>query len=135
MANAIYPKYKEAAMGGGANTDLVTGNVRAILVDLADYTYASTHEFLSDVPAAARVATSGNLTTKSVTDGNFDSDNATWTAVTGDPSEAIILYIDTGVEATSRLFLILDTGQTGLPVTPNGGDITYTVDAAGWASM
>ena len=134
MANAIYPKYKEAAIGGGANTDLSAGNVRAILVDL-DYTYAATHEFLSDVPAAARVATSGNLTSKTVTDGAFDSADVTWSSVTGDQSEAIILYVDTAVEGTSRLFMFLDTGQTGFPVTPNGGDITVTVDAAGWGTI
>ncbi|PWE32789.1 hypothetical protein DDZ14_08565 [Maritimibacter sp. 55A14] len=135
MANAIYPKYKEALLGGGANTDMLTGDVKAILVDLADYTYSAAHQFLSDVPAAARVATSGNLATKTVTDGTFDSADFTWTAATGDPSEAIILYIDTGVEGTSRLILFLDTGQTGLPVTPNGGDINFTVDAAGWFTL
>lgn len=135
MANAIYPTYKEAAIGGGANTDLATGNVKAILVDLADYTYSAAHEFLSDVPVAARVATSANLGTKSVTGGTFDSGDLTWSAVTGDVSEAIILYVDTGVEGTSRLILFLDTSQTGLPVTPNGGDINYTVDAAGWFTL
>lgn len=134
MANAIYPKYKEAAIGGGANTDLLTGNIKAILVDAADYTYAATHEFLSDVPAAARVATSPNLTTKSVTDGAFDSDDVTWTSVTGDEFEAIVLYVDTGVEGTSRLVAYLD-GATGLPLTPNSGDITFTVNAAGWFTI
>ncbi|MEO1108250.1 MAG: hypothetical protein AAFX90_10040 [Pseudomonadota bacterium] len=136
MANAIYPNYKEALLGGAANISLTSGDVKAILVDLADYTYAATHEFLSDVPAGARVATSGNLTGKTVTDGNFDSDAVTWTAANGDECEAIILFIDTGVEATSRLVYIVDTGQTNLPVTPNGGDITYTPDdPGGWFTI
>jgi hypothetical protein len=135
MANAIYPKYKQALLSGGANTDMSGGNVKAALVDLADYTYSAAHEFLSDLPAAARVAVSANLTGKSVTNGTFDSNNVTWSSVTGDESEAVILYIDTGVEGTSRLVAFLDTGQTGLPVTPNGGDINYTVDAAGWFTL
>lgn len=135
MANAIYPKYKQALLSGGANTDMSGGNVKAALVDLADYTYSAAHEFLSDLPAAARVAVSANLTGKSVTNGTFDSNNVTWSSVTGDESEAVILYIDTGVEGTSRLVAFLDTGQTGLPMTPNGGDINYTVDAAGWFTL
>lgn len=135
MANAIYPKYKEALLGGGANTDMSAGNVKAVLVDLADYTYSAAHEFLTSLPAGARVSTTANLTSKTVTDGTFDSADVTFASATGDQSEAIILYIDTGVEATSRLVCFLDTGQTGLPVTPNGGDINYTVNANGWFDL
>jgi hypothetical protein len=58
----------------------------------------------------------------------------TFTAVTGDVSEAVILYKDTGVAATSPLIAYIDTA-TGLPVTPNGGDITVTVPASGWFSL
>lgn len=134
-ADAIYPKYKEAAISGGANTNLSAGDVRAILVDLADYTYSAAHDFLDDVPAGARVAVSAALGTKTVTNGVFDSANFTWSAVTGDPSEAVILYVHTGVEATSRLIVFIDTALTGFPVTPNGGDINFTVDAAGWFAI
>jgi hypothetical protein len=131
MANAIYPLYKQALLTADSNIDLEAGNVKAILVDLADYTYSAAHDMLDDVAVAARVATSGNLAGKTVTNGTFDCDNWTWTAVTGDPCEAVIIYIDTGVASTSRLVAFLDTGITGLPVTPNGGDINFTVDAAG----
>jgi hypothetical protein len=131
MANAIYPLYKQALLTADANIDLEAGDVKAILVDLADYTYSAAHDFLDDVPAGARVATSANLASKTVTNGTFDCANWTWTAVTGDQSEAVIIYIDTGTPSTSRLVAFLDTGITGLPVTPNGGDINFTVDAAG----
>lgn len=130
MANAIYPKWKEAIIQNSSNSSL-TGNVKAILIDLADYTYSSAHDFLDDVPVAARVSTSGNLATKTYTDGLFDADNATFTAVTGDIAEAVILYIDTGVEGTSRLVAYFDTGVSGLPVTPNGGNINLNFNASG----
>lgn len=133
MANAIYPKFKEALMNGSANTDMSGGTVKAVLVDTGTYTYAATHEFLTSLTGT--VGTAVALTTKSFTDGTFDSDNVTWTSVSGNTAEAVVLYIDTGVAGTSRLILYLDTGQTGLPVTPNGGDITYTVDAAGWFTL
>lgn len=130
MANVLYPKYKEQRLQGGAN--LSTGNVKAVLVDLADYTYSATHEFLSDVASAARVATSGNLASKTFTNGTFDTADFSFTGVTGDQCEALIVYIDTGTASTSRLVAFYDTGVTGLPVTPNGGDINVTVNASGW---
>ena len=133
MANAIYPKFKEQALQGGAN--LASGNIKAVLVDLADYTYSAAHEFLSDVPVAARVATSGNLASKTFTNGTFDSADPSFTVVTGDVAEALILFIDTGTAGTSRLIAFYDTGVGGLPVTPNGGDINVTVNASGWFAL
>lgn len=129
MANAIYPKCKEQLWQGGIN--LSTATVKAILIDSADYTYSATHEFLSDVAAAGRVATSPALGTKTFTNGVFDCADYTFTAVSGDISEALIYYIDTGVEATSRLIAFKDTGLTGFPFTPNGGDANVTVDTGG----
>jgi len=133
MANAIYPLYKEALLNGSANTDMSAGTVKAALVDTGTYTYSAAHEFLSSLTGV--VGTAVTLGTKTFTTGTFDSANPTWTSVSGSTAEAIVLYIDTGVAGTSRLILYLDTSQTGLPVTPNGGDITYTVDAAGWFTL
>jgi hypothetical protein len=45
-----------------------------------------------------------------------------FTAVSGDESEAIVLYKDSGAAATSPLICYIDTA-TGLAVTPNGADI------------
>ena len=130
MANAIYPKWKEGLIQGSANTSLA-GNVKVVLVDLADYTYSAAHQFLSDVAAIGRVATSGNLASKTFTNGLFDAADVTFSAVTGDQSEALIVYVDSGVAATSPLVAFFDTGVTGLPVTPNGGDINVVFNASG----
>lgn len=131
MANAIYPAFKEALLN--KEHDLNTDVIKAILVDLADYTYSSAHTQLTDIPAAARVATSAALTTPTITSGTFDTANFTWTAVSGDPCEAIILYNDT--HANDALIAFYDTGMTGMPVTPNGGDINVTVNASGWLAL
>lgn len=131
MANAIYPKYKAAILGGGTNVDLLAGDVKALFIDLADHPYDAADEFHADITGAAIVATSGNMTTKTVTSGVFDCDTFSWTTVTGDEGEAIIFYIDTGVSATSRLVCFLDTGQTGLPFTPIGADLDFIPDVAG----
>lgn len=129
MANAIYPKYKEALLNGSANTNMSSGTVKVALVDTGTYTYSSAHEFLSSL--TGRVGTDQTLGTKTFTNGTFDAANSTFTAVSGSTVEALVIYIDTGVAGTSRLVAFIDTGVTGLPVTPNGGDINITWDAAG----
>jgi hypothetical protein len=128
MARAIYPKYKEAILSGGANTDLVTGTVKVALVDTGTYTYSAAHDFLNDISGV--VGTAITLAgTKTTTNGTFKTSTATqtFTAVSGSTAEALIYYIDTGVAGTSRL-VYYDDEATGLPVTPNGGDVTLTVD-------
>ena len=135
MANAIYPKAKKQMLQAGI--DLSSVNVKALLVNVSGggttYTYSSSHEFLSDIPSAARIATSGNLASKTLgNDGSFDSDDPTFSGVTGDSIESIVLYIDTGTAGTSRLIMYQDTGVTGLPLTPDGSDAQIVVDAGGW---
>jgi hypothetical protein len=129
MANAIYPKFKEALLDGSANIDLNDGTVKVALIDTGTYTYNAAHDFLDDISGV--VGTAQTIANTTVTNGLFDGDNVTYTAVTGATCEALIIYIDTGVAGTSRLFAYIDTGVTGLPVTPNGGDITLTFHASG----
>lgn len=126
MANALYSACKEAFLNG--NINLTTDNIKVVLVDTADYTVdLATHNALDDIPALARVATSGNLAGKSITGGVFDANDVTLTTVTGDQSEAVVIYQDSGVESTSRLIAYIDTA-TGLPITPAGGDIDIVWD-------
>jgi hypothetical protein len=47
--------------------------------------------------------------------------------VTGDQSEALVIYKDTGMASTSPLIAYIDTA-TGLPYTPSGGNIDVAWD-------
>ena len=126
MANALYDKGREAFLAGDLDWDANT--IKVYLIDAADYTVnLSTDQFASDIPGAAKVATSAALSSKTTTAGVADAGDFTFTAVTGDPSEALVIWQDTGVQGTSRLIAYIDSA-TGLPVTPNGGDITVTWD-------
>jgi hypothetical protein len=87
----------------------------------------SAHEFLSDIGTGARVATSGAFTGKTTAGGAADANDITFSSVTGASIEAIVLYKDTGTDSTSPLIAFIDTA-TGLPITPNGGDIIVTWD-------
>lgn len=129
MANAVYPLYKQALIQGTAGTSL-TGTLKAVLIDTALYTYSAAHDFYNDVSAGA-VGTPGTIGSKTYTNGLLDGADVTFTAVSGASCEAIILFLDTGTPATSALVAYIDTGVTGLPVTPNGGDITITWNASG----
>lgn len=121
MANELYDHGRQGFLDGSIDWD--TDDIRAILIDTDDYTVdLAAHDNLDDIPAAARVAVSGALTGKTVAAGVADADNVTFSSVTGDQSEALVLYKHTGVESTSRLIAYIDSA-TGLPVTPNGGDI------------
>lgn len=127
MASGLYASAKKSFLDG--DLDLLTDDIRCILIDAADYTVnLATHDFLDDVPAGARVAVSGALTSKDTTAGVFDAADVTLSTVTGDQSEAIIIYKHTGTDSTSDLIAYIDSG-TGLPVTPNGGDITIRWDS------
>lgn len=123
MSNLIYPKAKEGFLSGAIN--LSTDTVKAALVDSGSYTYSAAHQFLTSVPT--RIADSAAVTAKTITNGQFDCSDPVFTAVAaGGPHEYIIFYVDSGVAGTSELIAFVDTA-TGLPVTPNGTDITVTV--------
>jgi hypothetical protein len=126
MANALYDYGRQGFLDGSIDWD--TDDIRCILVDAADYTVnLDTDDNLDDVPGTARVAVSGAFTSKTVVDGVADADDVVLSAVTGDPCEAVVIYQHTGVESTSRLIAYIDSA-TGLPITPNGGDITIQWD-------
>lgn len=129
MANAVYPKFKEALIDASSNVDINDGTVKVALVDTGTYTYSSAHDFYDDVSGV--VGTPQTIANTTVTNGLLDGDDVTFSAVTGATVEALIIYIDTGSSATSRLVAYIDTGVTGLPVTPNGGDIIITWHASG----
>lgn len=127
MASALYDKGRQGFLDGSIDWD--TDDIRAILIDAGAYTVnLATHDNLDDIAAGARIAVSGALAGKTVVDGVADANDVTFTAVTGASVEAIVLYKHTGVESTSRLIAFIDSG-TGLPVTPNGGNITVAWDA------
>jgi hypothetical protein len=127
MANAIYPKAKEQMLQGGIN--LSSATVKVVLLDTADEVYNSADDFYDDITGAGVIGTAQTLANKTFTNGVFDADDVTFTGVSGDQAEAILIYIDTGSAATSRLIAFLDTGYTNLPVTPNSGNITIQWDS------
>lgn len=127
MANALYDFGRENFLGGDIDWD--ANNIKLVCVDEADDTIdLAADDALNDRAVASRVATSGNFANKTKTAGVADADDITLTTVSGDQFESIDIYKDTGTEATSLLICNIDTA-TGLPLTPNGGNITIQWDS------
>ena len=123
MANQLYTKAKEDLLRG--NLNLQSNTITIILVD----TFNAAHEDRADIPNTA-VVSSNNLISKTTTGGVFDAGDVIFESVTGANCEALILYHNTGAaettaarQADSRLIAYIDTAS-GLPILPNGGDIT-----------
>lgn len=125
MASGLYDKAREKFLTG--DIDWLNDTIMVTLVDGDDYTPdLANHEFFSSVPPTARLA-SETLVGKTATNGVADADDTTFTSVSGDQFELIIIWKDTGVESTSPLIAMIDTG-TGLPFTPTGSDILIAWD-------
>lgn len=139
MANGLYDKGRNKFARGEVSWKATGGSViKAFLVDSASYTVdLATHEFLSDVPAGARKGNSGGqtradapaLTLIDPAAGVCDANDITFAAIpAGAALEYILIFRDDGVaDASSPLIALIDTA-TGLPITPNGADITVQWD-------
>jgi len=124
MANALYGKGRESFLKGDTDWD---GDIKFQFQDSAIYTLdIDVHDFEDDL--AAPIATSANLSSKTTALGVADAADETCSSVSGDEFEYIVLYEDSGTPATSPLICCIDSA-TGLPCTPNGGDIIVSWDS------
>ena len=134
MANALYPLWKQEILKGTSddllNSSEGTTGVYVALIDTGTYTYSASDQFYSDLSGI--VGTPVEITTKTQALGVFDGDDVSFIAVSGSSAEALVLYRkNAGANTTWPLIAYIDTGVTGLPVTPNGGDIDVTWNASG----
>jgi hypothetical protein len=118
VTNLIYPKWK-AARSKAQTPDLSSAgtNVKIVLVDLGQYTYAAGHEFLTDIPSGARIATSGNLANKVVNAGTgvLDADDFTLPTVSG-----VSTSPSTPAACWSHRGTAWPTGHAGRPASCRG---------------
>jgi hypothetical protein len=135
MANAVYPLWKQSLMteaDTNKSLDQTGSNApyAGLITTSAGYTYSASHQFYSSLTNI--VGTPQPITTPTKVNGTFDGDDVTFTAVSGTVVGAIVIYRqNAGANTTWRLVLYEDTSVTGLPVTPNGGNIVVTWNASG----
>lgn len=125
MANALYDKARERLLRG--QFDWINDTMNCVLVDNGTYTVnLTTHEFYNAAQAGV-IAGPVALASKAIVAGAADANDVTFSSVSGASIESIIIYKSVTNPADSPLLAYIDTA-TGLPITPNGGDIIVTWD-------
>jgi len=128
MATKVYTPATKKLLDG--DIDLLVDDIRVVLIDVADYTFSASHEFLSSVPSGARVGTPQTLSGKTTNNGTFDATDPVFPSVTGDPCEALLYYKHVTNDADSPLILYNDGKQTvTCAVSASGGATSIVVDA------
>ena len=137
MASALYDLGRNAFAKAGINWQAGGDTIRATLVSNLYVANLTAHQYFSDIGAANVHANVGandrancvEITGKSAAAGVCDGANVVFTTVPANAGNlnAIVIFKDAGADGNSALIAYIDTG-TGLPVTPNGGDITVAWD-------
>lgn len=127
MSNFAYDNARELFATAGINW--VSDTCKVMLVS-ASYSPSASDVYLNTIANSnpPRITSAISLQTKQATGGACDALDVTFPAVGGGTAaKAILIWKDTGVESSSPLIVYIDTA-TGLPITPNGGDIIITWD-------
>lgn len=144
MANFLTDAYRNSVIGKTSDyatrVDLDTDTIKAIFLDEGTDAATVSDVFMSGIsgglnPTFANAATLGSPTVGVVAAGVFDAADTTFTGgsvLTGSTTvEAILLFKFVTVAGDSPLLASWNTGVTGLPLTPNGGDVTIAWNASG----
>jgi hypothetical protein len=132
VADTAYDLWLQALLAG--TYDIATASVKMMLVRIGAGHYVPnfhTDQFVNIIAGGDQIAISPALSSKTITDGVFAAANTVFTAVPAGPAAgALVLFIDTGSQASSPLIYYLDS-YSGLPVTPSGADIDVVFSGLG----
>lgn len=140
MATVVSNEIRNAQLGNPTHSvvDFDTDTIDASLLDETDSGSITTSTVDYDEVNTATVVATGSLASKTVGSvgvGVFDAADLTFSSVSGDAADYLCLFKNSGSAATSPVIVTFDSATTGLPVTPNGGDITVTWAAGGILSI
>lgn len=141
MAAFLYDEFR-ASIGGNPTHSVIDWQddttISTYFVDEADDTPSQTADVDSadraaaaQVPVFASAAAIGTRTTSLSSNVLvLDAADTTHTSLSGDQSESLDIFKNSGAEATSPLISNHDD-YTGLPLTPSGGNVTIVWPATG----
>lgn len=128
MASQLYPNGAAHILGQATKVDLVADTIKILFYSGA---YSGAHEFVSDLTGASIIARSGALSGKTVAAGVFDANDISIASVSGAAFTHVILYKDTGADASSPLVAIFDIST----FTPNGDNVNVVFNVSGLFSI
>lgn len=137
MATVIHTDWLNGMLGAPTHSviDFNTDNIDASLLDQTDAgTITSSIVDYDEVDTATVVATA-DVTVSGITGGVVTVSAVTFSSVSGDAADYLTVWKNSGTPATSPLAITWDSATTGLPVTPNGGDITATWGSSTLATL
>lgn len=115
-------KYGKASVAiGSGSINLLTANIQAMLVSAAYAPLPNTDQYVSDIPPAAVIVRDSVLTGKGLTSSGvfFGTIPVFSSLVSAIKAAALVLYVNSGVDNTSRLLYYSSTGP-GFPFLPQG---------------
>jgi hypothetical protein len=124
MSNAVYDKGREAFGNGGINW--VSDTIKIVLLDATYTPNLATDQYYSQISSAV-VGSPVTLGGKTNVGGVMDANDPVFSSVSGNQVVRSAIFKDTGTPTTSPL-ICLEDSATGLPITPNGGNINGTFD-------
>lgn len=135
MASGTYTTFHTALLQGDITGGIDGADIKAVMVETGAGHYVvdlAADQYLSTIVAGDRIATSGNLASKTFTAGVFDAADASIAAVTGDEVGAVVVYVDTGNAATSQLIAYLELAS---PYVPDTSDVVLKFHASGIVAL
>lgn len=125
MANALFDSARQLFLEGALNWK--TDPIYVALIDTAKISVnLAAHDRYSTYHSAV-VGSPVQLTHKKTDGGAADADDVTFQSVSGSSVGALLLYKQGVPEQNGNLIAWIDNAS-GLPITPNGGDIIVTWD-------
>lgn len=131
MASFVYDAALRAAFKGELNV-LDTSGTATLSAILTSATYAANQTadvYLATIAAGNRLATLGALSSVTVS-GQFtlDAEDLQKSALSGDAPTGLVVFVDTGSDATS----LLVSYHTITPAyTPSGADVVFSIPTVG----
>lgn len=129
MATIVHTDWRNSMLGAPTHSvsDIDTDNIDASLLDQTDSGTITAATVDYDEVDAATVVATADVSVSSISGGVVTLSGAvTFTSVTGDAADYLTVWKNSGTPGTSPLIITWDSASTGIPVTPNGGDITAT---------
>jgi hypothetical protein len=127
MSNSLYDSARKDMLDGNFNWTDATNPMKALLWDSSYGAFNAANVFVSDLNASGIVGPRVQLASPVTTGGAADANDVTFGSVTGASCEAVILYRHYGADSSNKLVAYIDSA-TGLPITPNTGDIIVVWD-------
>ena len=141
MAAFIYNVAKKKILDGDLDLDAGGDDIRVLLLETAaaeDPDHATVAAVIAaDTELATYTRTQGALANEATNrddtqdESEFDADDAVFTAVVAQNNIVAYVVFEFITNDASSIPILFEDGATGLPLTPNGSNITIAWDAEG----